>query len=191
MRFRALGHLLLPLLLCAALGDSGPAVRATAHARTTRLYSSTLVRPRATRDINGHVVVSMEAQGDLRGLMTLELAPQGDGGEYAGTWALNVAYLQDLNADGTVAVVVPREEPDDHHDHDHHRERVRFVREGTIFGPVARATLHLVDDGSIDGLAFAQLVVAHGSLAFASAAGFGTVDRSPLTPPVTTLSLDF
>lgn len=189
MRSRVFGRLMLFLILGAAIVDNG--ARTVAQTRTARLYSGTLVQPRATRDDTGHVVISMEAQGDLRGVMTFELDPTSEGSTYQGKWALAVAYLQDLNADGTNAADVPRHEDDAEHDRDHPRENVRFVREGTIFGSVAGLMLLTAADGAIDGIASAQIEVAHGTLAFKAAAGAGAVARPSLDSRVTTLSLTF
>jgi hypothetical protein len=161
----------------------------SAQTRTPAAYAGTLIAPRITTDANGHVVASMEMQGDLRGLITFELDPDGDSGALRGKWALVVAYEQDTNADGTPAA--PAAAHEEGGDHEGHRDYSRYVREGTVFGDITTATLRTAADGAIEGIAFAQLVVAHGSLKFATATGSGSVTTSPLDPAVTSLSLTF
>jgi hypothetical protein len=169
------------------------AAPAAAQTRTPKAYAGTLTMPRITRDDNGHVVATMETQGDLRGMITFELDPDGDSGAMTGKWALVVAYVQDTNADGTPAIDV------DHHEEHHeeagippaHREYARFVREGTVFGDITTATLRIGAGGAIEGIDFAQLLVAHGSMKFALATGSGSITTSPLDPALTSLSLTF
>ena len=132
----------------------------------------------------------MEAQGDLRGLITFEL-DRDDKTGYSGKWALVVAYVQTVNPDGTAAADVPHHEVAGLNDPEHHREYVKFVRQGTVFGSIASAALHTGADGAIDGIDTAQLVVANGSMHFESVNGFGFVSRAPVDPPVTTLTLNF
>src|SRR5579872_4097260 len=98
-------------VLACALGIAivHPSGRLAAQARTPRPYASSLVQPRPTQDPAGHIVLSMEAQGDLRGLITFEL-DRDDKTGYSGKWALVVAYVQTVNPDGTAAVDVPHHE---------------------------------------------------------------------------------
>jgi len=185
MRSWLLGRSLLIVVLGAALLEGGGPLAAQTGA--PRLRSGTLVQPRTTFAANGHAVISMEAKGDLRGMITFELDPNGDG-TYAGKWALVVAYAEEVNPGGSigrVAADAPRHDETPDHEHAAHHEYLRFVRQGTIFGAVASATL----DAS--GIATAQLVVADGSLEFLSAKGAGAVTRTPQDPPVTSLSLSF
>jgi hypothetical protein len=86
---RPLGRILFAVTLAAALFNEGG--RLSAQTRTPQLHAGTLAQPRVTRDANGRVVISMEARGDLRRLITFELDPTGDGSTYAGKWALVVA----------------------------------------------------------------------------------------------------
>jgi surface antigen len=173
----------------AALGFAlfSPAPVAHAQTRTPRAYASTLSTPRATRDPNGHVVVSMEATGDLKGMITFELDPDGDAGAYSGKWAMVVAYVQDVNPDGTISTAPLVEE----HGGPEPPEYIRFVRDGSVFGAITNATVRTTADGAIDGVAFAQLIVASGSLKFAAATGNGSVTTAPTDPVITTLSLNF
>jgi hypothetical protein len=166
------------------------AMPASAQARTPRTYTGTLEEPRMTTEESGRVVVSMESKGDLRGMITFELEPDGAGGALKGKWALVVAYVQDLNPDGTAA---PQVEPHPHvaepagGDHQEHHEYVRFVREGTVFGDVISATLR--GDGT--GIDVAQLIVSNGSIKFASATGAGLVTLSTTDAATTTITLNF
>jgi hypothetical protein len=162
-----------------------------AQTRTPRAYLVTLTTPRITSDANGHVVASMEAQGDLRGMITLELDPDG-AGAMKGKWAFVVAYVQNVHKDGTIATEVVDPHEDMHNnDTEHHREYIRFVRKGTVYGDVSTATLRSNADGTIAGINFAQLVVANGSMTFESATGVGSITVSPLDITVTSLSLTF
>jgi hypothetical protein len=179
--------------LCAALGYATSQSAGTLHAqaRTPRSYTGTLVAPRVTGDADGRIVISMEAKGDLRGMITFELEPDGASGALKGKWALVVAYAQDLNADGSIAAIVdPHEEEPGHNDPEHHREYVRFVREGTVFGDITSATLRAAD-GGIAGIDVAQLLVSSGSMTFASATGAGLVTISPADATVTSITLNF
>src|SRR5258705_9463283 len=45
--------------------------------RTQRGYLGTVTSPRVSTDDNGHIVVSLEATGELRGVITIELDPDG------------------------------------------------------------------------------------------------------------------
>ena len=171
------------------LSNATPAI---AQTRTPQSYAVTLTTPRITTDANGHVVASLEAQGDLRGMITFELDPDGAAGAMTGKWAFVVAYVQNVNADGTVATEVVDHHEDMHNnDTEHHREYIRFVRQGTVFGTVSTAKLRTGADGAVEGIDFAQLVVANGSMTFASATGVGSITVSPLDTTVTSLSLTF
>jgi hypothetical protein len=152
---------------------------AAAQTPAPATHLTTLTRARVSTLSEGRLVVSMEAQGDLPGLVTLTLNPDGAGG-YTGQWAHVVAFLEDLNADGTSA---PTEHAPDVHEmllhepvlHEQHREFTRPVRRGTISGAVVAATVRTDANGTITGVNFAQLTVAAGSLTFHGAAGTGFV----------------
>lgn len=136
-------------------------------------HQVTLTAARVSTLADGRIVISMNAAGDLRGLMTLTLDPNG-AGSYTGRWALVVGFLQDLNPDGTVATAPP-EIHEDPTQHAQHREYARIVRRGTLTGDVSQATLRVADDGRLAGVQFAQLTVASGSMTFAGASGYGTM----------------
>jgi hypothetical protein len=152
----------------------------TAHDPAPR--GVTLDHARVDRLDDGHVVITMEARGDLKGLITLTLEGEGDGSLWKGEWALVVAYIQDLNEDGTIADEPEEhphsEEPGEHHhgeEGEPHRERVRFVRDGTLSGQVLGASLLFSENGSLTGIEDAQLKVSKGSLKFQGAHGTGQI----------------
>ena len=174
-------------VIAATTGD--PLTARSASQQTGHI--TTLTSPRATAD-GQHIVVSLEAKGELNGLITIELDPDGAGG-LIGKWAMAVAYTQSLNADGTPAV----ETGEEHHEEDviadpeHHRERIRFVNDGTLNGKVKAATLRYAEDGSIIGLANLLLTVDAGSVTFTGAKGYGEIVPSDVDAAVATLSLTF
>ena len=170
VRFRTCAFVCLAMAACLA-------PRAWAQGLGPAGHDGMLTQARVSTLADGRLVVSMTAAGDLPGLMTLTLDPDG-AGRYTGQWAHTVAFLQDLNADGTVST-----EADDHdghelmlHEpvlHEQHHEYTRAVRRGTLSGAVVAATVRKDDSGHITGVDFAQLTVTRGSLTFQGAAGTG------------------
>lgn len=165
---------------------SGSSISARSGHATTALIS-TLTSPRPSVD-GKHVVVSLEAKGDLKGIITIELDPDGAGG-LKGKWAMAIAYTQSLNPDGTPAADTPEE----HHEEDviadpeHHRERIRFVNDGTMNGSVTSATLRYAQDGSVIGIDSVLLKVDDGSVTYTGAKGYGEIVTS--NDDATTLSI--
>jgi hypothetical protein len=161
--------------VCTALLASLTTASAQTPAPATHL--TTLTRARVSTLAEGRIVVSMDAEGDLPGSMTVTLSPDGAGG-YTGQWAHVVAFLEDLNADGTSA---PLEHAPGVHEmllhepvlHEQHREYTRPVRRGTLSGAVVAATLRTDVNGHVTGVNFAELTVAAGSLTFRGVAGTG------------------
>ena len=180
----AFAGLVVSVLALTAAADS------RAQTRTPQGYLDTLTNPRSTVDENGHIVVTLEAAGELRGLITIELDADAAGG-FTGKWAMAVAYTQNLNPDGTVDNTPPQPEEPGPVDPEHHHEYIRFVNEGTVNGTVQTASLKYAADGTIVGLASAQLLVDSGSVNFAGATGAGEIVPSALDPNATTLSLSF
>jgi hypothetical protein len=135
---------------------------------------------------DGHTVMSFDVSGDLRGVLTLNLAGDASGA-LSGTWAMTVAYLQDLNPDGT-PTSVPQPEPNE--DHALHREYVQLMNEGSLQGTVTGATLRFDGSGNpigIDG----QVVVTAGSVKYVGAQGSGSLSMSATDPVVCDYSLVF
>jgi hypothetical protein len=144
---------------------------------------------RISRIPDGRVVITLDATGDLRGHLTLNLT-RGEDGKLRGSWAFVVAYLQDLTPDGRISLPAPPP-LDEHGSHAEHREYATFVREGTIQGTVADVALRIGADGHPQGLELADLVVVNGSMTFAGAAGTGRLAFVAGETPKTTFILTF
>lgn len=160
-------------VLAALLSLSGPAMRASEGHGGVSHEIVTLAQASVSPAAGGTYTVTMEAAGNLRGLLTLRLKQEADG-TARGEWALLLAHVQDLNPDGTPA------------DHSHeseepgHAEHIALVNRGTIGGTVSAAALGFDASGalvSIDGL---QLDVVSGSLELEGAAGNGSLDAASL-----------
>lgn len=122
----------------------------------------------------GELVVSMDTQGALPGLLTARLVVS-NGAIVGGEWSVVVTSVQDLNADGSVI---------DPHDHpatepesgEPHQEYIRIVDRGTLAGRVTSGSVAMNADGSLV-LSTVQLIVETGSLTFATvAAGYGELN---------------
>src|ERR1700722_19409403 len=100
-------------LACASTASAQPI--APPAAPPAIAHQVTLTGARVSTLDDGRIIISMRATGDLPGLITLSLDPA-SGGTYSGRWALVVGFLQDLNADGTVATTPPEihEDPTEH-----------------------------------------------------------------------------
>ena len=60
-------------------------------------------------------------------------------------------------------------------DPEHHRERIRFVNDGTMNGSVTSATLKYAEDGSVIGIESVLLSVDDGSVTYTGAKGYGEI----------------
>jgi hypothetical protein len=135
-----------------------------AYAADAETRNVVLAGARVSNVSAARVVVTMEASGDLRGLLTLTLDRVD--GHLAGEWALVVRYLQDFDDDGNPTA------PDfDHSDGEPH-EHFQLVDKGTLSGPIADGALATDAEGTITGVTV-QLGVSEGSLTFQGAAGSG------------------
>lgn len=180
------GRMCVYVLVLGALLLQGRTTSAVAQDRQARSYQGTLGQPRLSRMPDGHTVVSFDVDGDLRGVLTLNLTG-GDNAGLAGSWALKVAYLQDLNPDGTLASV-PQPEPNE--DHALHREYIQLVNDGSVQGTVSGVTIRFDAAGNpvgVDGL----VVVTAGSVKFVGAQGSGSVSTSGTDPVVCAYTLVF
>jgi hypothetical protein len=175
-------------LVLGALLVQGAAAGALTQDRPVRNYQGTLSQARLSQMPDGHTVVSFDVAGDLRGVLTLNLTG-GDGSGLSGTWAMKVAYLQDLNPDGSPASV-PQPEPGPDEDHALHREYVKLMNDGSLQGTVSGVAIRLDDAANVigvDGL----VVVTAGSVKYAGAQGTGSFSMSGTTPAVCAYSLVF
>jgi hypothetical protein len=147
-----------------------------AAARSEHNHHSTVSTPRVDVLDNGNVVVSLDAVGDLRGVMTLTLQPMADA-SYAGTWAFTVTHADTTDPETGL-------EPEPHTDaegesHEHaegdsaHEDFLRLVHRGSLSGSIAGAVLTFAADGTLDALT-APLTIAAGSNEFTGVTGSGT-----------------
>jgi hypothetical protein len=130
----------------------------------------------------GKVVVTFEAKGDLRGLVTLTVNTSGNeitGGE----WAFVVRYVEYLDHHGRP--IPEGEEELVHNESEPHAERPVFVDKGTLSGPVGGGALSRDANGVITGLSSVLLSVGSGSLTFEGAAGHGSSAASGLDQAAT------
>jgi len=135
------------------------------------------------------VVLTMVAEGDLKGLLTLTLTDVDAAGRGSGEWALVVAYAQELTrvAEGPTggeALVDPDEA---------HSEWLRLVDEGTLSGRVTGAAVSF-DAAGVPVAIQAELPLLRGSLRFEGASGSGWLDAAALDDGATSsgsLSLSF
>src|ERR1700752_578055 len=98
-----------------AIVFTGLAAPATISGHTGPHVHDMSVNGARVSDSSGQLVITLNARGDLRGLVTLTLSVGPDGTITRGDWALVVPHLEDLNPDGTVATV-NEEEPHEHPD---------------------------------------------------------------------------
>ena len=119
----------------------------------------------------GELVVSMDTQGALPGLLTARLVVS-NGAIVGGEWSVVVTSVQDLNADGSV--IDPPGHPATAGEP--HQEYIRIVDRGTLAGRVTSGSVAMNADGSLV-LSTVQLIVETGSLTFATvAAGYGELN---------------
>ena len=158
-------------LVCGLLIALVPSLVRVQGADTVQIHDSTLSYARVSMVTAGQMVVSMDATGDLRGLLTLRLDVLPDGTVAGGDWAIVVTYVEDLNPDGTVV-------PDGGAPTggDPEAEYIRVVDDGTLGGSVTGEFVGSGSDGA-PALVNVQLELTTGSLTFDSvAAGTGNVD---------------
>ena len=166
------------LLLCGSAAVAlavTPASLDPVHAASRQAESRQDVRlsgPRVSALGGGSYVVTLEAAGDIRGLLTLTL--KADGAAVGGEWVLVSRYLQDM--------LSGNEElgPTGEHDGIVHEERIAFRERGTLRGSIAGGSLSFDSDGRLNGIDGLTLAVAGGDLEFAGAAGAGTLAASNL-----------
>ncbi len=137
-------------------------IPAAASAADPQIHNVALRGARVSVVSPTRVVVSMEAQGDLRGELTLTL--DAADGHLAGEWALVVRYLQDVDANGLPAI------PDFDETNGEPKEHFVLVDKGTLSGAVTGGVLTL-QDGTVTGVESIDLSVSSGSLTFDGVSG--------------------
>jgi hypothetical protein len=138
----------------------------------------TLTNAQVSALAGGKVVVTMEAEGDLRGLVTFTLETAGSqitGGE----WAFVARYVEYLDEDGHV-LTLAEEAEHPHSETEPHQERLRFVDKGTVAGGVVAGLLNKDASGTTTGIDAVALSVDSGSLSFTGATGSGSGSATDL-----------
>jgi hypothetical protein len=161
---------------------------AVGQSPSTDTYSATLSGARVDVLADGRVAVTMDAEGDLAGSVTLMLTPKSDG-TYGGEWAMTVAHVD--NTDPQTGVEPENAEDPHHHAETEahagepadaplpHRDYVRLVRRGAMNGVIDTATLSFGPNGLAS--LTANIGIAQGALEFAGVTGSGVATLSSLT----------
>jgi hypothetical protein len=179
LRLSIAGGLL--VLMAPLLGSSSHAQPAVSTS-----YASTLSDVRIDVVDGGKVVVSLQASGDLTGLLTLNLQP-GPDGAFAGEWAFMVAHVDTTDPETGL------EPEDDGHTHatgnapaageelhaHPHRDFVRLVHRGSLSGPIAGATLLFDASGKLADVS-APLSINQATLEFSGVQGTGSATLAGL-----------
>lgn len=130
-------------------------------------YDITLSEPRVSVLDDGRYVVSLNATGPIRGLVTITITP---GPTPSGEWALSSRYLVE-------------DHPSEPHDHEEpgepHSEHSRIVDDGLIGGAIDSAVL----TGTLDGIVSSTLTLVSGTMKFDGASGSGALEISGLSDP--------
>jgi len=166
------------ILMCgsAALALAmAPANRDPVQAATRQVVN--LSGPRVSVVDAARTVVTFEAKGDIRGLLTLHLVrgiSEKGVATLGGEWFLVSRYVYDMNTGN--ADLGPSAEADGHDE----REALAFAEGGTIHGAVTGGALAFDSNGQLAGLQSVQLQVAGGNLDFASSSGNGSASAANL-----------
>lgn len=134
---------------------------------------------------DNRIVVTMRAEGDLPGSLTLVLDREGAGGNIvSGEWALVVSYIQDVAAGQIHA---------ENEDGEHGGEIL--VRKGTLKGTISGGTVTLNADGTVTSVDSVWLNINGGSLAYDGVTGgngiVNGIDLQDFSTSSGTLSLNF
>lgn len=166
------------ILMCgsAALALAmAPANRDPVQAATKQVVN--LSGPRVSVVDAARTVVTFDAKGDIRGLLTLHLV-RGTSVKGAATlggeWVLLSRYVYDMNTGN--ADLGPSSEADGHAE----REALAFAERGTISGAVTGGTLAFDSNGQLAGLESVQLQVTGGNSDFAGTSGSGSISAANL-----------
>lgn len=174
--------------LCAVVLASRPA--AAEDSPTGIAHHSAFGAPRVNTLDSGTLVLSFDAAGDLRGVVTLTLHACAVAGTYEGEWAFTVAHMDGIDpATGAEPPMHPEGEhahadvPDDlgeEHEPDHpHRDFVTLVHRGSLAGIVSSAAVVRDADGAVTGLE-AALTIHQGASEFQGVTGSGQATLSGL-----------
>lgn len=147
-----------------------------AHERHT--YNVTLAHPETNTDASGRVVVTMMAQGDLSGVVTLALEKNAAGTVTGGEWALMVSYTEIIPVDPNAPPHTHGEEAGGGEPH----AGETLVQKGALKGTIAGGSLTLNPDGSLASLNDLVLSITGGTLQYqATTSGSGVVSAGQLS----------
>jgi hypothetical protein len=148
-----------------------PANHDPVQAATQQVVS--LSGPRVSMIDAAHLVVTLEARGDIRGWLTLTIDRSGSAAALKGDWALVSRYGVDLNS-------ANEEVRADEQESLIHQERFAIRNRGTVNGLVTGGALVFDGAGRLTGIEGLQLAITGGALEFAKTAGSGSVSASNL-----------
>ena len=158
--------------LCALAAFAGPLaspVAARAQVVGTQVYTSSLSQAHVSMSPANQLVITMQATGDLPGLLTLPFDRDPATGVFtAGNWALVVSYAEYLPITGNA----PTDDPD--------AQPLVYVNKGTLGGTFTGAALQADANGNVAGLTGIRLTVVSGSLQFDGVSGSGSATASAL-----------
>lgn len=127
------------------------------------------------------IVVSFEASGHVRGLVTVTIDRDAKGA-LTGEWVLVSRYLRDLTPEGDVdplaaerRAALPGWEL-----HGQHKEYFDIHEGGTLRGSIAGGALSFDVDGTLRAIDSLQLVIADGNIEFTGARGNASLTASNL-----------
>lgn len=144
-------HLTFALAVISLVGLLGSALARTSQ--TSQSHNISLSDAQVSQVTNKRIIVTMRADGDLPGALTLALdLDGGDNRIVGGEWALVVSYIQDVNNGQTSR------------DGDSGGEIL--IQKGTLKGTISGGTVTLNADGKAVAVNSVQLNVNSGSLAF-------------------------
>jgi hypothetical protein len=162
------------LAFALALAPTNP----IAHAATPQ--DVTLGGARVDALDDGRIVISFQATGAVRGLLTLQIQRKEDA--VRGQWVLVSRYLQDLTPEGEVderAQEVRAALPGDEL-HLLHREYITIRERGTLRGSIAGGALDFDVDGRLRSIGALDLRIDGGSLEFEGRTGSAALTASSL-----------
>lgn len=163
------------LLMCGCAAIALAATPATGPVLAASGQVVTLTSPQVSVVDATRTVVTFEASGDIRGMVTLNLV-NGSGGALTGDWSLVSRYVQDTAGGGDER---PRAADRNGNEPDHN-EFIGFVERGTVRGTVVGGTLGFDADGKLDSLDALALQIAGGFVEFEGATGSGDASASNL-----------
>ena len=163
------------LLMCglaALLLAAAPAIQDPVHAASNQQMVE-LSGPQVSVVDAARTVVTFQAKGDIRGLLTLSLIRDGDA-PLTGEWVLVSRYVYDLTTGN--ADLGPNGEDAGYASDD----KLAFADRGTIHGAVAGGNLGFDGNGQLNSIDGLRLQVAGGNYDFAGALGSGSASAKDL-----------